>query len=165
MTSMNTTAFRTKHAAKALSFTALALTMCSILACTSRPDHLAKSQPQSTDAITVVRISRPSYNARGEQGSGAALRSECDRWKIDRKQAATFFRLSERISSETAHRDFYYLPCSVTGELEAEGKVWNFEINAAATATWVNGDEIRSFGCSNPACKPLVVMMPDGNNE
>ena len=114
--------------------------------------------------MSILRIAKPAYDPTGERGDGPALRTQCEAWVIDKQQAEAFFRHARRIKSTASH-DYYHLPCSATGELAAEGKVWAFEINAAATATWKNGDEIRSFGCSDPACEPLVLMMPDSGDE
>jgi hypothetical protein len=49
--------------------------------------------------------------------------------------------------------------------LQADVHTWDFEINAAATGTWTSGDEIRIFGCSDPACEPLVLMMPEAGAD
>ena len=35
---------------------------------------------------------------------------------------------------------YYWLPCSIKGRLVADGRPWDFEINAAATAVWRDGD-------------------------
>ncbi len=82
-------------------------------------------------------------------------------WSLGREQAEAFFRASRPITAEERHARFYDLPCAIRGRLQAEGRTWEFEIDAAATATWTSGGETRLFGCSDPACEPLVLMMPE----
>lgn len=74
-----------------------------------------------------------------------------------------FFQLSTPYK-ESPYSGFYQLPCSIEGVVEAEGKTWDFTINAGATAVWSRGEEVRYFGCSAPACEALVLLMPDGMN-
>lgn len=92
-----------------------------------------------------------------------ALEAACKTWKLDRDGVARFFNAS-REYPDGARDAFYALPCTISGQLQAEGKTWSYVINAAATATWTNGTVVRTFGCSASACTPLVLMMPDDNS-
>lgn len=74
-----------------------------------------------------------------------------------------FFRLSERYD-ESPYSQFYQLPCSISGELQAEGKTWQFTINGGATATWNHQGVTRYWGCSAKACEALVLMPTDMMN-
>lgn len=111
-------------------------------------------------AFSVVSVSRPEFDPASQHRGDAAIKSECEAWQIDKVRAQTFFRLSKPIAS-TAAEPYYHLPCSVQGQVRAEGRTWAFRINAGSTATWTDGSEVRSFGCSDPACAPLVLMMPE----
>lgn len=115
--------------------------------------------------MSVIEISAPTYDPTGARGDGSVLEAQCKAWSLDREQAEAFFRLSKPISGEEKHGAFYVLPCNVEGRLQADGRSWSFQINAGATATWTSGTEIRDFGCSDPACEPLVLMMPERAGE
>lgn len=103
----------------------------------------------------------PAYDRTGATGDRPALEAQCKSWTIDAHRAETFLRLSKPITGEQKHAKFYDLPCSAEGRARWENRVWNFEINAAATATLTSGNEIRLLGCSDPACEPLVLLMPE----
>ncbi|KRA79827.1 hypothetical protein ASD78_18860 [Lysobacter sp. Root667] len=95
-------------------------------------------------------------------GKDANLEPTCKAWNLSKQQVANFFAASREYPDGT-HDAFYWLPCSIKGRLTAQGREWEFEINAAATATWKSGDTIRQWGCDAKACESLVLMMPDGN--
>lgn len=114
---------------------------------------------EAADAIVVTRIDPAAYDPAGKD---EAMRAACAKWTLDAKQATKFFRAS-REYPEGTHDAFYWLPCSIKGRLRAQGREWDFEINAAATATWIDGDTARRWGCTDKACEPLVLLMPDGN--
>ncbi|WP_369979877.1 hypothetical protein [Xanthomonas bundabergensis] len=88
----------------------------------------------------------------------------CSAWSLDRTQAQSFFGLSRELREGELH-DFDWLPCSIKGRVQAQGRVWEFEINAAGTSTWRNGDQARMLGCSQAACEPFVLLMPDGGGQ
>jgi hypothetical protein len=160
MTFTSTTRFRTKRRAKALTYTGLLCATSTILACSNPPAPRVET-PLAGGAPKILEISGPVYDPTGARGDGPGLEAECRRWSLTREQAGTFFRLSQPITGEQKHHEFYYLPCSIRGRLQSDGHTWDFEINAAATAALSSGNEIRTFGCSDPACEPLVLMMPE----
>lgn len=84
----------------------------------------------------------------------------CSAWSLDKAQAASFFGLSRELREGELH-DFDWLPCAIKGRLRAQGRVWDFEINAAGTSTWRNGDQARMLGCAQAACEAFVLLMPD----
>lgn len=75
----------------------------------------------------------------------------------------TFFELSEPYK-EIPYGSFYQVPCSISGKLKAEEKVWDFVVEGGATATWNIGKETRHWGCTAKACAPLVLAPYDGMN-
>lgn len=83
----------------------------------------------------------------------------CKAWSLGKAQAESFFRLSKPLAEGELH-GYDWLPCSIKGRLRAEGRTWDFEINAAATSTWRSGDDVRQLGCAQAACEPFVVLMP-----
>jgi hypothetical protein len=91
------------------------------------------------------------------------MAASCRAWVLDRHQVARFFAASREYPDGFGDA-FYSLPCTISGELRAEGRIWTYEINAAATATWTSGKTLRRFGCAETACEPLVLLMPDGNS-
>lgn len=113
----------------------------------------------SASDFTVLEIAKPVYlPAQGKRAS-ADEQAMCSAWSLDADEAESFFRLSKPLVEGELH-DFDWLPCSIRGRVRAEGVVWDFEINAAGTSTWNNGDEARLLGCSQAACEPFVILMP-----
>ena len=91
------------------------------------------------------------------------MAASCGAWVLDRSQVERFFAASHEYADGFGDA-FYSLPCTISGELRAKGKKWTYEINAAATATWTDGETVRRFGCVDAACEPLVLLMPDDNS-
>ncbi|MGY0620435.1 hypothetical protein [Lysobacter sp. A378] len=109
--------------------------------------------------IQVISAAPPRYDG----APGDALQDACQAWELSAQQVERFFQLSEPYPSNP-YSGFYQLPCSVSGELQAEGKIWTFEINGGATAIWRAEDEARYWGCSVEECEPLVLMPTDSMN-
>jgi hypothetical protein len=127
-----------------------------LLACHpwARPDSAASD-------ITVLEVSEPVYQP--VDGTRALAREEamCKAWSLDKGQAASFLSLSKPLHEGELH-DYAWLPCMIKGRVRAGGQVWDFEINAAGTSTLRSGNEARLLGCSQVACEPFVILMPDG---
>lgn len=126
------------------------------------PPHTSV-RPEAGIVVTRVGTARyePPTDGRREDDS---LRQACTDWKLDQAQVARFFALSREYTEQEApqrYAQFYDLPCTIEGQLQAEGRDWVFRINAAATATWKSNDKTRSWGCSVNDCTSLVLMMPD----
>lgn len=103
------------------------------------------------------------YDATGQRGDGPALAASCRAWALTPVQAEAFFRHARPITPEAGH-GFDTLPCTIAGRLRSEGREWAFEINGGATATWRSGNDQTLLGCSDPACAPLVLSMPLGED-
>jgi hypothetical protein len=114
--------------------------------------------------ISVLEIAPSHYDPTGARGDGPALAADCRQWSLTRRQAELYFRLGKPITMIEAH-EYDTLPCTISGKLRADGRIWNFEINAGATAIWRSGTDLRMFGCADPACAPLVRSMPDPDGE
>jgi hypothetical protein len=78
---------------------------------------------------------------------------------MSKEQAETFFKLSTLLPAGAGH-EFDVLPCSISGRLRSDGREWDFEINAGASAVWRDKEDVRKFGCSQKACEPLVLSVP-----
>jgi hypothetical protein len=129
----------------------------------ARPAEPGAAQRTTAGSGLVVQIGPAIYKPDTGKAPDAALEASCKAWTLDRAGIARFFAASREYPDGT--RDaFYWLPCTISGQLQAEGKAWNYQINAAATATWTSGDVVRTFGCSAAACTSLVLMMPDDNS-
>jgi hypothetical protein len=115
---------------------------------------------EANPPFEVKKIGPSRFEASQSSGRDEALIEACAKWRLTKEQAQRFFRLSKPFE-ENPYNEFNQLPCSIEGVVEAEGEIWEFIINAAATAFWQHGEEVRYFGCSAPACEPLVLMMPD----
>lgn len=116
--------------------------------------------PNAGGALAVTRIDAARFD--DPQGREPALREACAAWRLDARQVAAFFAASREYPDGLGD-GFYWLPCTIKGRLRAQEREWDFEINAAATATWTDGDTVRRWGCTDKACTPLVLLMPDGN--
>ncbi|MDR6675257.1 hypothetical protein [Xanthomonas sp. 1678] len=114
--------------------------------------------------MSVLEIAKAVYQPAPGAARLAGEQAMCSAWSLDRKQAESFFGLSKELGEGELH-DFDWLPCSIKGRVQAQGRVWEFEINAAGTSTWRNGDQARMLGCSQAACEPFVVLMPDASGQ
>ncbi|MEZ0471143.1 hypothetical protein [Luteimonas salinilitoris] len=117
------------------------------------------SAVQSGDgaAMRVVRVDPSEYQ--GEAGD--PLEDACRGWKLTNGQVERFFRLSDRYD-DNPYGEFYQVPCSISGEIEADGKTWQFVIGGGATATWHRDGETMEWGCRVTECGPLVLLPYDG---
>ncbi|MFL5357753.1 hypothetical protein [Archangium sp.] len=120
-----------------------------------------KSSAEAKPHFEVKEVRPSKFQVSEGGGKDEALIAECAKWKLTKEQARRFFQISNSYK-ENPYSEFYQLPCSIEGVVQAEGRTWEFTINAGATAVWRSGKEVRYFGCSAPACEPLVLMMPDG---
>lgn len=109
--------------------------------------------------VRITGIAPANYNGTARDD----LRNACQAWELSAQQVERFFQLSEPYPSNP-YSGFYQLPCSVSGELQAEGKMWTYEINGGATATWRAEGETRYWGCSVEECERLVLMPADSMN-
>lgn len=83
---------------------------------------------------------------------------------LDKRQAEQLFALSHELAEGELH-DFDWLPCSITGRVETDGRTWDFKINAAGTSLWHSGNQSRMLGCKHAACEPLVIMTPQSAQD
>lgn len=134
-----------------------------MLACSSLQS--TRAEPAREAAFSVLEVSPSVYDPTGVAGDGPALQGQCARWSLTREQAETFIRLSKPIGGEKQHSTFYALPCHIDGRAQGDNRIWQLRINAAATATLTSNGETRVLGCSDPACEPLVLMMPEGSGQ
>ncbi|MGH8084291.1 MAG: hypothetical protein ACREPV_03340 [Lysobacter sp.] len=125
----------------------------SLLSCSSA------HPPETTGveaSVRAISVAPPHYDG----APGEALQDVCEAWHLSAQQVERFFQLSEAHQSNP-YSGFYQIPCSVSGELQAEGRTWVFEINGGATATWRAEGETRYWGCRDEECGPLVLMPTD----
>lgn len=94
------------------------------------------------------------------ESGGNGFPDACKSWQLSPEQVAQFFAAATEYT-ELPHRSFEQLPCEIAGTLSSEEKSWHYRINAAGTASWTGDGTTRYFGCSAPACQPLVLLMPD----
>lgn len=91
------------------------------------------------------------------------LRSACLKWQLSTDDINKIFNISEKFySHQRIVRDFYWLPCEISGKLIANGIEWSFIINSAATAVWENDNDVIYWGCSNVECESFFLLPYDG---
>ncbi len=139
--------------------TGLLLALALLGACQSTPQQAAEEASEAGLQVLQVSPSELGPTPHGREEPGLA--EACHDWQLSPAQVKRFFELAEPVDSQEMHRRFYFLPCRITGELQAEGCRWRFSINAAATGSWQCGERRRWFGCSAAECASLVVLMPD----
>lgn len=77
------------------------------------------------------------------------LRSACLKWQLSTDDINKIFNISEKFySHQRIVRDFYWLPCEISGKLIANGIEWSFIINSAATAVWENDNDVIYWGAA-----------------
>lgn len=92
-----------------------------------------------------------------------ALKAACLKWQLSVDDINKIFDISERFSShQRIVRDFYWLPCEISGKLISNGIEWSFIINSAATAVWENDNDVIYWGCSNVQCESFFLLPYDG---
>lgn len=119
--------------------------------------------PAGDAALTVLHVEAARFDP-AHADREPALREACAAWRLSERQVAAFFAAAREYSDGT-NDTYYWLPCSIQGRLRAQGREWTFEINAAATASWRDGDTVRRWGCDARACEPLVLLMRDDNAQ
>lgn len=156
-TSTRMTSFLTRPRVKALgSMSRTILLLPLLIAC--HPE--ARTDNSGIRILTILdSVSGPA----GDSGPGQKLKAACKAWNLDKSQVVHFFTLSKEYP-ESQQRTFNWLPCSIKGTLVASNEIWDFEINAASTATWRRQDQYKYWGCSDKECAALVLLMPDGND-
>lgn len=99
-----------------------------------------------------------------DDGAGdKLLRSACLKWQLSTDDINKIFNISEKFySHQRIVRDFYWLPCEISGKLIANGIEWSFIINSAATAVWENDNDVIYWGCSNVECESFFLLPYDG---
>lgn len=107
-----------------------------------------------------IRTTSPARLLTGAQSAGYGFPAACKAWTLSPSQARQFFALATEHYRQDQHR-FDYLPCEITGELQADGQRWQFRINAAGTGSWQRNGSHRHVACTKPACEPLVLMLPE----
>ena len=116
----------------------------------------ASPRPSSDQPVRVTRVEAAKY----EGTVGGSEKAACDGWRLGTLQVEQFFRLSEPYGA-SPYGAFYQVPCSISGELQAEGRSWDFQIDGGGTAIWTSGDETRYWGCSDQQCANLVLLATD----
>lgn len=129
--------------------------MIVLSACSTSPkaDPLAELHAAHSSSTSVLPAS---YTGNPD---GPAKKA-CEAWTLTSKQVEAFFNLSEEYS-DNPYSGFYQLPCSISGDITADGRTWHYKINGGGTATWKNDDDERYWGCSASECEPLVMMFTD----
>lgn len=107
-----------------------------------------------------IRTTSPARLLAGAQSAGDGFPAAFLAWTLSPSQARQFFALATEQSPQNQHR-FDYLPCEITGELQADGQRWQFRINAAGTGSWQHNGSQRHVACTQPACEALVLMLPE----
>lgn len=110
--------------------------------------------------ITVLQVGAAAYQPSPGSTPSASDAAACQAWSLDAQETGSFLALST-VLPEGALHDFSWLPCTISGRMQAEGREWAFEINAAGTSIWRAGDETRLMGCRQRACEPFVILMPE----
>ncbi|GAB3380124.1 hypothetical protein [Lysobacter fragariae] len=108
----------------------------------------------------VVQDVQPAVLASQPGAGDEQLPKACSAWRLSKAQVERFFASSSEYPQAKPH-EFYDLPCTISGTLTAEGRRWDFTINAAATAVWRSGSDERYWGCRAKACESMVLLMPD----
>lgn len=121
-----------------------------------QPPHGKVSAEASADPVEILSISATTYSGAPDD----ALADACNEWHLSPAQAAEFFEQATRYPAPP-YSGFYFLPCSIDGELLEGGTRWEFSIGGAGTAVWRAGNRRVHWGCSAPGCAPLLLLPTD----
>lgn len=162
-TSTATTRFTGRQQANAAAGSAsLALLLAACSSPSARPADAPAAPGANRPSVVVRSVGASVYTPEPGRAADAGLQRACQAWTLDRDDVARFFAASREYPEGTQDA-FYALPSTISGQFTADGQTWDDRINAAATATWIHGARARTFGCSDRACAPLVLLMPDDN--
>lgn len=112
--------------------------------------------------LTVLTVNKSKLI---QKENNQALIDACDTWCLSKEEVLTFFLNSKRVSSYEKNNFYYFLPCEITGTIERNDTIFDFFINAGATAKLVYEDKVYLYGCVNTTCNKLILMPPDIGNE
>lgn len=111
----------------------------------------------------VLDVRAAEYHPAPGAHASSAEEAICLSWSLDKQQAGRFLTLSTELGEGELHR-FDWLPCSIKGRASVQGAMFEFEINAAGTSTWRNGETTRLMGCSLAECGSLLILVPGGED-
>lgn len=162
-TSTATTRFARPRQANAKAGSAsLALLLAACSSPAARPADAPAAPGANRSSVVVRSVGAPVYTPEPGRATDAGLQLACQAWTLDHDDVARFFAASREYPDGTQDA-CCALPCTISGQLTADGQTWDDRINAAATAIWIHGKRMRPFGCSDQACAPLVLLPPDNN--
>lgn len=105
--------------------------------------------------VQVLEIAATALDSSASMQDGAE--EYCKTWHLTAQQAELFFALSKEVDARTYHHTYDTSPCKIDGRVKSGGRVWQFTINGAAKARWVDGETTRYLGCELEACASLVM--------
>lgn len=131
-----------------------------ILMMTSYPIYTQSKQSASEIQIETVNAVTIDINQLS-MITDSAMYQACQHWQLNKQQVKQFFELSENYS-DYPYSLYYQIPCSITGTLKYQNKIWRFTIDGGATGVWQYKTDIKYFGCHKAACESLVILPTDG---
>jgi Uri superfamily endonuclease len=124
--------------------------------------HAAKVKTNPSVKVTSVLPTELFYTGKAND---LLWRDTCEGWTLSPKQIEQFFKLSDEYQNEDGYveyaKTFEWAHCSIIGKLKSDNSEWNFEINASGAAEWRNESGVRAWGCSDSACKTLLIPEQD----
>ncbi len=106
--------------------------------------------------IGRVEIEAASFSGR----DGDPLYKACQDWSMTEADVRRFFSLSTPYE-DNPYSEFYQLPCSISGRIEVDGQVWDYEINAGGVGKWTGKGKSRYWGCAAKECASLLLLPTD----
>lgn len=138
----NINIFHIKHIVKVMGYTLLqTLIAMLILGCSSFAAPIS---------IQVIHIE----NAKASDTLTPIESQSCQHWKMSSDDVEIFFNKSLSFK-ETHYNIFDIYPCSISGKVQFDNKIWDFNINESGWTELHSGSEkIYIFGCieNDPEC-------------
>ena len=118
---------------------AIAAAMLVLLSPTAVP-HAWSQGPVSTAVVNVL-----SAELRDAERSSDI--DACRNWMISTADIKLFFAVAMPISGPEWHYRYLAFQCEVFGELEIDGRLFEYRLNAGAHAVLISGDTSFQYGC------------------
>ncbi len=115
-----------------------------------------------SDELRVTIVGDSEYTGGRVDERSEIFFKACESWRLDKNKVKRIFLLSVKYKDDDSIiNDYYWLPCEIKGVLFYNNVRWNFVINAAATAIWINNSGSIYWGCSDKKCNSMFLLPYD----
>lgn len=86
---------------------------------------------------------------------------KCQSWDLSKRDVENIFKIMSPISSEVRNLAYSYLPCRVLGEVQIDGRIYKYWLNAGSTLTLSDSSSSYYYACSQGDCSRFFITGED----